>query len=197
MSKATKPPPQSPPDLTKMSTNLRARTCAFLRVPPFDKLSPSEQVHVDVIGALQLEISDLREAQLAGRRDVDISRLVQAGEQLQRLLLPGVIENSAIAVDDARERMRQVLSRIAPEVVEASDREDETAERVERERLEAQEQPDEPPPRSDPPPAPPPPSNVQYLSTRRQPDGRPPAHYLKRDETFDAPPHWPLPKDHR
>jgi hypothetical protein len=40
----------------------------------------------------------------------------------------------------------------------------------------------EPEPPSEPPSQAPPPSNVQYLSTRRQPDGKPPAHYLREDD---------------
>jgi hypothetical protein len=196
MSKATDQPTK--PDIARMSARLRARTCAFLKCPPFDKLPPHEQIRIDVIGALMLEVSDLREAQLAGRSDVDIGRLVEAGEALQRLLQPGVFENSAIAEQDARQRMRAVINAIAPALA---------AEDAERERLEAQaaddpepaapDPPPEPEPPSDQPAAAAPPSNVQYLSQRRQADGPPPQHYLKRsDHDFEVP-HWPLPKDYR
>jgi hypothetical protein len=199
---STKAKPQQPVDIAKMFANLRARTCAFLKAPPYDQLAPYEQVRIDVIGALMLEIDDLRQAQLSGRTDVDIARLVQAGEAIQRLLLPlpGVIGNSAIAEEDARNRMREVLTRIAPDIVEQSDRD------AERERLEAQaadqldepeepEQVDEPQPSSDPPPAPALPSNVvRYHSVKRGPNGEHPPHYVKR-ELSDAlaVPHFPLP----
>jgi hypothetical protein len=90
--------------------------------------------------------------------------------------------------------MREVLMAVAPEIVEASDREDE----AERARLQAQEaEPDEPEPDppapSDPPQAPALPSNVvRYHSVRRGPNGEHPAHYLKHSESTFEVPYFPL-----
>jgi hypothetical protein len=54
--------PTQKPDLGKRSRNLRAQTCAFLHIGDYSALSPAEQVCVDKIGALRLEIGDLRDA---------------------------------------------------------------------------------------------------------------------------------------
>jgi hypothetical protein len=129
----------------------------------------------------------------------DALEYVAVSEQYEKLLNLNhdvMMAGSPAAEEDARNRMRQVLMAIAPDLVEQSDREDEAAERALNEsEVEEPEPEPAPQPPSDPPPAPS--ANVRYLSTRRGADGSHPVHYVKRDDTFDAPPYWPLPKDYR
>jgi hypothetical protein len=147
-----------------------------------------------------LEISDLREAQLVGRADVDVGRLVEASAQLERALCRGdhavALEfGSPQAEEAARARMRQILCQIDPGdggVVSLSDQIDALRERcdaLELENRELQAELDElrAPPQSEPPTEPQPqPSNVLPLDgAARANAARPPDHYLKQTEPWE------------
>jgi hypothetical protein len=111
----------SKPELDKRSRNLRRQTfCEFLNIDAFDALSPSDQVRVDKIGALRLEIGDLQVMQLAGR-DVNVSRLVEASEQLEQLIHQRApLEYSTARLEAQRRELEQIISaKIADGVHEA------------------------------------------------------------------------------
>jgi hypothetical protein len=100
---------QKPLDLVAMTRNLRKQTLRYLRIDgDFDTLSPAEQIRIDAVGALRLEISDIRERQLAGSKDADIGRLVEASRELQSLL---VVHTDEARVDGAelREKLAKLL----------------------------------------------------------------------------------------
>jgi hypothetical protein len=90
-----------------------------------------------------------------------------------------MVDGSPAAEEDARNRMREILTNIAPEIVAQSDAEDEAAERALTE-----PEAEEPEPSSDQVAAATSPSNVKYLSTRAV-DGKPPWHYLRREDNSD------------
>jgi hypothetical protein len=175
---------QSKPDIAKMGAKLRLQVCELLKLNPA-ALSAADEVLVSRIGSLRLLVSDLESAQLRGER-IDLPLYLEASKALEDALRTDhrMMEGSPAAEEDARQKMREVLMRIAPEIVEASDAEDREA--TERAQLaEQDDDPDlaaEPKPAEPAPPATPPPSNVKYLSTRTV-DGKPPRHYLRQDNS--------------
>jgi hypothetical protein len=196
-------PPQ--PDIAAMTRKSRQRACELLGLDP-NSLKPADEILVARVGALRVLVADYEAALLNGQK-IDVAEYVRASEALEALVRTDrrMLDGSPAAEEDARRRMREVLRSVCPEIVEASDREDAERERALTAEPEVDESESEPP--AEPvSPAPsttpsPPPSNVQYLSTRRQPDGKPPRHYLRegqqepwRDNSGGtiAPPFFPI-----
>jgi hypothetical protein len=71
-------------DIRKMSQKLRSQTCALLGLDP-NALSLAQQLRVNRASALRLQIDDLEAAQLRGQ-SIDINKLVEASEALERLV---------------------------------------------------------------------------------------------------------------
>jgi hypothetical protein len=191
----TKAKTEQRPDVAAQARRLREQTCSLLGLD-VSTLTPAQLVRVDRASVLRLRLSDLEAMQLNGAA-FDALEYVAVSEQYEKLLNlnHAVMMEGDAGFEAARAQMRQLLACIAPELADVADDD------AEPEHQQALEEPEpsepEPPPRAAAQPAPALPSNVQYLSTRRQPDGRPPAHYLKQDrDTFDVP-YFPLPKDHR
>jgi hypothetical protein len=189
----TKAKTEQKPDIAAQAKRLREQTCQLLGLN-ISTLTPAQMVRVDRASVLRLRLSDLEAMQLNGAA-FDALEYVAVSEQYEKLLNLNhdVMMEGDGGLEAARTKMREILTQIAPEIVAASDREDEAAELAELE-PEQELEPAEPEPDS-PPPAPP--SNLQYLSTRRGPNGEHPAHYLKRDRAMFDVPYFPLPKDHR
>jgi hypothetical protein len=172
--------PSSKPDIVAMAKKSRQRACELLGLDS-NSLRPADEILVNRVGALRVLVTDYEAAQLRGER-IDVAEYVRASEALEALVRADrrLIDGSPAAEEDARNRMRQVIASIAPEIVAQSDAEDEAAERA---RLEEPEPEPAPEPEDEVPAPPatpsPPPSNVKYFTARRQPDGKPPAHYLK------------------
>jgi hypothetical protein len=166
----------SPPDLEARERNLRSQTCAFLKLGAFETLRPAEMVRVDLIGSLREEIRDLRMAQLAGRTDVDIARLVEAGKQLSSLL-DGQPPEASSSLAEARARLKQVLLGIEPDLEDPNRPPTET-ERLRQENAELREQLTELTERlAAPAPAREDRSNVVELDANAR---KPPPHYLRQ-----------------
>jgi hypothetical protein len=182
---------QSPkPDIAAMARKSRQRACELLGLDP-NSLRPADAILADRVGVLRVLVADYEAAQLRGEQ-IDVVKYIAASESLEALVRADrrMVDGSPAAEEDARNRMRQVLMAVAPDLVEQSDREDEAAERAPLELESESEEPD-PPAESEPEP-PPPSANVRYLSTRRGPNGEHPTHYVKRDpDTFDVP-YFPL-----
>jgi hypothetical protein len=187
---------QPKPDVRQMTAKLRSQVCSLLRLDE-SKLTPGDEILVARVGTLRVLVSDAEAAQLRGER-IDLPLYLEASRALEDALRGDhrMSEGSPAALEAARQKMREVLMTIAPEIVEASDAEDrEAAERAQAE-LELASEPDPP---SDLVAGAAPPSNVKYLSTRRGPNGEHPQHYLKRREPWEniEVPYFPLPKDYR
>jgi hypothetical protein len=189
---------QSPkPDIAAMARKSRQRACELLGLDP-SSLRPPDEILVNRVGALRVLVTDYEAAQLRGER-IDVAEYVRASEALEALVRADrrLIDGSPAAEEDARNRMREVLSRIAPEIVAQSDAEDAAVERAELAAEAPEPEPDLP---ADPEPSPknvvpfPPVEQPKYYPGRT-PDGRPPPHYLKQDDSSGGtimPPFFPL-----
>jgi hypothetical protein len=121
---------QSKPDVRQMTAKLRSQVCALLRLDE-SKLTPGDEVLVARVGTLRVLVSDAEAAQLRGER-IDLALYLEASRALEDALRGDhrMSEGSPAALEAARQKMREVLMTIAPEIVAQSDAEDEAAERA-------------------------------------------------------------------
>jgi hypothetical protein len=180
---------QPKPDVRQMTAKLRSQVCVMLRLDE-SNLSPGDQVLVARVGALKLLVSDMEAATLRGER-IDVAEYVRASEALEHAVRADrqMADGSPTALEDARQKMREVLGMVAPDVLEEAERSEvellqERVAELQQENDELREQAPPPPPPAEP--AEQPSENVipfdpeqpKYHASRT-PDGRPPAHYLK------------------
>jgi hypothetical protein len=153
-------------DIRKMSQKLRSQTCALLGLDP-NALSLAQQLRVNRASALRLQIDDLEAAQLRGQ-SIDINKLVEASEALERLV--GGNPEAAAQPDfsGAKEELRQFLVQRA-ERIEAREHKETVRLAAENARLREEITQLQAKLKTEPPPPPPPPpaDNVVSIDAAR------------------------------
>jgi hypothetical protein len=171
-------------NIEKTQRKLFLDTCKTLGLNP-DDLSPAQRLRVDRASALRLEIDDMQAAQLGGRT-IDIRRLIEASEALERLVncTPNGDGGASNELHAAKAQFEATLNaavgaRDYEENHENAKLRQENMElREENARLQAQLKE-----LSAAKPLPTPTSNVVPMSgAERANNTKPPAHYLKQPE---------------
>jgi hypothetical protein len=164
----------SAPDLETKSRRLFSGTCELLGLDP-KNLTLTQRLRVSRASALRLQIDDLEKAQLLGQ-SIDINKLVDASEKLERLVGGDPDAPSQPDFTGAREELRRLL--------------DQRADALERRRERAAPRAPAPPHDekdpgrsfSPPPPAAPPVAQPREDGAARANATRPPEHYLKQPD---------------
>jgi hypothetical protein len=95
-------------DIHKMSTKLRAQTCALLKLDP-DKLSAGDEILVARVGSLKLLVSDTEAAQLRGE-EINLNTYVTASRELEQILRRPAEAAPTKGNDHARARLAELIS---------------------------------------------------------------------------------------
>jgi hypothetical protein len=168
-------------NIEKTQRKLFLDTCKTLGLNP-DDLSLAQRLRVDRASALRLEIDDLQAAQLGGRA-IDIRRLIEASEALERLVTPTPNGGKSNELHAAQAQFEALLNA----QIEARDYEEKHENAKLREAI-GQLQEENAQLRAKlasalPMSTPTPPNNVVPMSgTERANNNKPPAHYLKQPE---------------
>jgi hypothetical protein len=97
----------SAPDLETKSRRLFAGTCELLGLDP-EHLTLTQKLRVSRASALRLQIDDLEKAQLLGQ-PIDINKLVEASEALEKLVSTTPNGDAPDRFDKAREEFEALI----------------------------------------------------------------------------------------
>lgn len=110
-------------DIAAQARRLRAQTCELLGLDP-NGLSVTQQLRVSRASALRLQIDDLESAQLRGQ-PIDINKLVDASESLERLVGGNPEAPAAYDFSGAKEELDRLLVQRAAAIEHREQRESE------------------------------------------------------------------------
>ena len=102
---------QKKPDIAVQAQRLREQTCKLLGLDP-NNLSLPQRLRVNRASALRLQIDDLEAAQLRGQ-PIDIAKLVESSEALERLVGGDPDASTTHDFSSAREELARLLARRA------------------------------------------------------------------------------------